>query len=109
MATIFDKPLPRPVPISLFRSRLPQPTACLLGYLLTHTSEQSPTYHLIQEQTGMASKTVARALRNLQKLGVLEVTEDYARRGENRGNSYTLHWDKIEELTPEFVEETLGE
>lgn len=99
---------PSQVPVALFRSRLPQPTAYLLGYLLTHRGKQAPTYHLIQKDTGMASKTVARALRNLQKLGVLKVTDDHSRCGENRGNSYVVHWSNVAELTPEFVEETLG-
>lgn len=98
-----------PLPNAIFRSRLPQSTACILAYLATHTAERPPTYRLIRKDTGISSRAVARALRNLQKLGVVEVTEDHARRGEIRGNYYVLHWKKMAQLTPEYVEEILGE
>lgn len=95
------------IPHTVFRSRLPQSTVYLLGNLMGHAAGFEASYKLITQQTGMSSSTIARALENLKKLGLVEVHKKLSVNGENTSNSYLLYLDRIDTLTPELVDERL--
>ena len=72
-----------------------------------HAAGFEASYKLITQQTGMSSSTISRALENLKKLGLVEVHKKPSANGENTSNSYLLHLDRIDTLTPELVDEKL--
>lgn len=95
------------IPNSIGRSKLPHPTVHLLINLLSHADGFHATYSIITEQTGMSSKTIAAALDNLKKLGIVSVTKVKGMNGRFESNDYDFHPDRLWKLTPELVDERL--
>lgn len=95
------------VPHTIARSRLPHPTVHLLLNLLTHAEGFNATYATLTEQTGMSSKTIAAALDNLKRLGLVTVTKRKGTAGRFDANHYTFHADLLWRITPEAVDEKL--
>ena len=95
------------VPNALGRSRLPHTTLHLLMNLLTHADNFVATYRVISDQTGMSSRTISNALKNLQLLELVTVKKVPGMNGRFDGNEYTFHADRLFQITPEFVDEKL--
>lgn len=95
------------VPNALGRSRLPHTTLHLLMNLLTHSDNFVASYRIITEQTGMSSRTISNALKNLQLLELVTVKKMPGMNGRFDSNEYTFHADRLFQITPEFVDEKL--
>nr|DAP49485.1 MAG TPA: replisome organizer protein [Caudoviricetes sp.] len=103
---IGKKPGWEAIPHCVFRSRLPHPTVHLLCNLLTHAEGFKPSYALISRQTGMSSATIAKGLKDLVKLGLVEVTKA-KNEGTWQKNEYEFVAENIWQLTPELVDYAL--
>lgn len=103
---IGKKPGWEAIPHCVFRSRLPHSTVHLLCNLLTHAEGFKPSYALISKQTGMSSATIAKGLKDLVKLGLVEVTKA-KNEGTWKKNEYEFVAENIWQLTPELVDYAL--
>lgn len=103
---IGKKPGWEAIPHCVFRSRLPHSTVHLLCNLLTHAEGFKPSYALISKQTGMSSATIAKGLKDLVKLGLVEVTKA-KNEGTWQKNVYEFVAENIWQLTPELVDYAL--
>lgn len=103
---IGKKPGWEAIPHCVFRSRLPHSTVHLLCNLLTHAEGFKPSYALISKQTGMSSATIAKGLKDLVKLGLVEVTKA-KNEGTWQKNEYEFVAENIWQLTPELVDYAL--
>lgn len=103
---IGKKPGWEAIPHCVFRSRLPHSTVHLLCNLLTHAEGFKPSYALISRQTGMSSATIAKGLKDLVKLGLVEVTKA-KNEGTWQKNEYEFVAENIWQLTPDLVDYAL--
>ncbi|APQ42559.1 putative transcriptional regulator [Corynebacterium phage phi16] len=95
------------IPNGLGRSRLPYSTLALLINLLTHSAGFNASYSTIKEQTGMAPTTIAKALDNLEKLGLITVKKVDGDGGKFASNHYIFHADNLWKIDADFVAERL--
>lgn len=95
------------IPNGLGRSRLPYSTLALLINLLTHSAGFNASYSTIKEQTGMAPATIATALDNLEKLGLVTIKKVDGDGGKFASNHYIFHADNLWKINAEFVAERL--
>lgn len=96
------------IPNGLGRSRLPYPTLALLLNLLTHSAGFNASYSTIKDQTGMASATIAKAVGNLEKLGLITVKKVEGDGGRFAANQYIFHADNLWKVNADFVAERLN-
>lgn len=97
------------IPNGIGRSRLPHTVVHLIVNLLSHAEGFNASYTLISEQTGMSSATIAKGLKVLQKLGLVTVKKERGEKGRFDSNGYDFHPEILWRITPELVEERLGE
>ncbi|WP_196763682.1 helix-turn-helix domain-containing protein [Corynebacterium glutamicum] len=79
----------------------------LLINLLTHSAGFNASYSTIKEQTGMAPTTIAKALDNLEKLGLITVKKVDGDGGKFASNHYIFHADNLWKIDADFVAERL--